>query len=416
MKQFKLLKNSLIALAVAGSFSTLAESVAITNTTVYTGTEQGVLTEANVVIDKGKVVAVNPANLVVDRTVDGQGRILTAGFIAPMTRLGLVEVGAVARSRDASPKKGGITFDPSLAFNPESSLIPFARKGGITHSVVVPGGSDDMIAGQAFVVNLSGDYTSVEATGTAVLAEFGAASKDSRASNLQSFKDKLEAHVKKQEKAKKKKKDDKDKDKEPSKEEKLLTAMLKGELPVIAEASRATDILHLIKLKEQFGLNLVLSWASDAVRVKEQLAAAKVPVIINPMNNLPGDFDSLHSSLENAAKLEKAGVKVLLSNSDSHMMYNLRLDAGNAISNGMSVQGALEAVTSNVAEVFGMKGGTVAKGEPANLVLWSGDPFEISTKVETMWINGEQITTESRQDKLRDRYTAKDDKRRGYIK
>jgi len=414
MKKLNLVKNSLVALAVAGSFSVFAETVAITNTTVYTGTDQGVLTGANVVIDDGKIGAINPATLAVDRTVDGQGRILTSGLIAPLNQLGLVEVGAVASSRDASAKKGGITFDPSLAYNPESSLIPFARKGGITQSVVAPSGGDDIFAGQAFVVNLSGDYDSVEKSGAAIIADFGGASKDSRASSLQSLSDKLEEQQKKVEKKAKDKKDDKDK--EPSKEEKLLNGLLKGEIPLIASASRASDILHLISLKEKYGLKLALSWGSDAVRVKEQLAAANVPVMLNAMFNQPGDFDSMHASLKNAGELEKAGVKVLFTVGDSHLIYNLRYDAGNAISYGMSTQGALQAVTSNVADLFGIDGGTVAAGEPANLVLWSGDPFEISTKVETMWINGEEVTTESRQDKLRDRYTSQEDKRRGYIK
>ena len=414
MKKLNVLKNPLVALAVAGSFSVMAESVAITNTTVYTGTEQGVLTEANVVIDNGRIVAINPETLVVDRTVDGQGRILTSGLIAPLNQLGLVEVGAVASSRDEKAKKGGITFDPSLAFNPESSLIPFARKGGITHSVVTPRAGDDVFAGQAFVVNLSGDFDSVDKSGVAIVADFGGASKDSRASSLQSLIDKLEGQQKKLEKKAKDKKDDKAK--EPSNEEKLLTRLLKGEVPLIASASRASDIINLLKVKEKFDLKLALSWGSDAVRVKEQLAAADVPVILNAKFNQPGDFDSLHASLKNAGELEKAGVKVLFTVGDSHLIYNLRYDAGNAISYGMSTQGALQAMTSNVADLFGIDGGSISTGEPANLVLWSGDPFEISTKVETMWINGEEVTTESRQDKLRDRYMSNEDKRRGYIK
>ena len=247
MKKLNVLKNPLVALAVAGSFSVMAESVAITNTTVYTGTEQGVLTEANVVIDNGRIVAINPETLVVDRTVDGQGRILTSGLIAPLNQLGLVEVGAVASSRDEKAKKGGITFDPSLAFNPESSLIPFARKGGITHSVVTPRAGDDVFAGQAFVVNLSGDFDSVDKSGVAIVADFGGASKDSRASSLQSLIDKLEGQQKKLEKKAKDKKDDKAK--EPSNEEKLLTRLLKGEVPLIASASRASDIINLLKVK-----------------------------------------------------------------------------------------------------------------------------------------------------------------------
>ncbi|GAB2994137.1 amidohydrolase family protein [Psychrosphaera aestuarii] len=413
----KKLKLSLVFAALTASFTTLADSVAITNTTVYTGTEQGVLTGANVVIEDGKVVSINPAELNVDSTVDGQGRILTAGFISSLNQLGLVEVDAVSASRDMSAKKGGISFEPFLAFNPNSTLIPFSRKGGITHSVIAPRGSEGIWAGQVFTASLSGEYDSVVDTNTATLAYFGSERRGSRASSLATFEKELQDQLDKLKKAKEKSKDDDKKDsKAPSKEEQILTSLLDGSKPLIADVERATDILHLLKLKERFGLNLVLSGAKDAVRVKDQIAEAGVPVIMESLSNLPGSFDSLNASLENAAELERAGVKLILTQPDTHLSYNLRTDAGVAIANGLSREGALNAVTKNVADVFGLPGGVVAEGQPANLVLWSGDPFEISTKVENIWIDGEQVTTESRQDKLRDRYTSKEKKPRGYIK
>lgn len=410
----KMLKLSLLAAALTTSFATLADSVAITNTTVYTGTEQGVISNANVVIEDGKIVSINPAELNVDSTVDGQGRILTAGFISTGSQLGLVEVGAVSASRDMSAKKGSITFDPSLAFNPDSSLIPFSRKGGITHSVVAPRGAEGIWAGQIFVADLSGEYDSVVDTKVATLAYFGSERSGSRASALASLESKLKDHQAALEKASKK--DDKDDKKEPSAEEQILTDLLNGSKPLVAYAQRATDILHLLKMKEEFGLNLVLSSAADAVRVKEEVAAAGVPVIMQAIDNLPESFDSLENALTNAAELEQAGVKLLLTHTDTHLIYNLRTDVGIAIANGLSRETALASVTKNVAETFGIEGGVVAEGQPANLVLWSGDPFEISSKVENIWIDGEEVSTESRQDKLRDRYTSKENKPRGYIK
>ncbi len=412
----KILKLSLVFAALATSFASLADTVAITNTTVYTGTEQGVLTGASVVIEDGKIVSINPAELNVDSTVDGQGRILTAGFISSLNQLGLVEVDAVSASRDMGAKKGGITFEPSIAFNPNSAVIPFTRKGGITHSLVAPRGSEGIWAGQIFAADLSGEYDSVVASNVATLAYFGSERRGSRASSLVSLEEELQAHLDKAEKAKKSDKKEEGDKKEPSKEEKILSSLLDGSKPLIADVERATDILHLLKLKEKFGLNLVLSGAKDAVRVKEQIAEAGVPVIMESLSNLPGSFDSLNASLENAAILEQAGIKLILTQPDTHISYNLRTDAGVAIANGLSRDGALKAVTKNVAEVFGIPGGVVAEGQPANLVLWSGDPFEISSRVENIWIDGEQVTTESRQDKLRDRYTSKENKPRGYIK
>ena len=413
----KLLKPSLIALSLLASCSAMAASVAIKNATIYTSGEQGVLTNASVVFENGKITAVNPANLSADTIIDAQGKVVTPGLISALNQVGLVEVGAVSTSRDASPKKASMLFDPSYAFNSESSLIPFARKGGITRSVVAPSSWSDTFIGQAFSVLMNSELDSVVNTEVAVIAKFGAASKGSRASSLVELIDKLEGQQKKLEKAKKEaNKDDKKKAKEASDEEKLLTALLKGDKPLVASASRASDILHLINIKKEFGLDLIIAQAKDAVKVKSQLADANVPVMLQVVDNLPGNFDSLGADLTTAGELEKAGVKVMLYVGDSHLIYNMRVNAGNAVSYGMSKEGAIKAMTSNVADAFNLSSGVIAEGYPADIVVWSGDPLEISSKVDSLWINGESVKTQSRQDKLRQRYTSKEDKPRGYIK
>lgn len=410
MKKINKLKSLVALVSMSAAFGVLSETLAITNTTVYTGTSEGILTDVNVVLEDGKVVAINPPNLEVDRTVDGQGRILTPGFISALSQLGLVEVGAVASSRDARPKKGGADFDPSMAFNPESSLLPFARKGGITHAVVAPRQSDSLFSGQTFHVKLDSSFDSVVATKTALVATFGGTSKDSRASSLLSLKDKLESQ---KEKLAKPAKDDA---KKPSAEEQALTRLLNKEIPLVAFAPRASDILHLISFKQTFGFNLIIGNGAGAIKVKEQLAKADIPVMLGGVDNLPGNFDSLDNALKNAGELELAGVKVILAINDSHMVKNLRFDAGNAISHGMSVEGALASISGNIAQAFGLDGGTVQVGATANMVLWSGDPFEISSKVERLWIDGEEVSTTSRQDALRDRYTSKEKVRPSYVK
>lgn len=409
----KLLKPSLIALSLIASSSALAASTAIKNATIYTSGDKGVLNNASIVFEGGKVTAINPVNLSADTIIDGQGKVITPGFISALNEVGLVEVGAVAGSNDGSAKKASITFDPSVAFNPESTLIPFARKGGITRSVVAPKSWTDTFPGQAFTVLMNSEFDSLVNSEVAVIASFGAASKDSRATSLNALKEKLEGQKKKLEKAKD---EEKDKAKEPSAEESLLTALLDGKKPLIASASRASDILQLIKMKKTFGIDLVISGGKDAVKVKSQLAEANVPVLVQVVDNLPGNFDSLGANLTTAGELEQAGVKVMLFVSDSHLIYNLRVDAGNAVSYGMSKEGAVKAMTSNVADAFNMSSGVLAEGYPADIVVWSGDPLEISSKVESMWINGEAVTTKSRQDKLRDRYMSKEGKPRGYIK
>lgn len=188
---------------------------------------------------------------------------------------------------------------------------------------------------------------------------------------------------------------------------------------VVVRVSRAQDMLELIKVKERFGIDLVISGAEDALPIKAELAAAKVPVILSAMANLPGDFDSLNASLETAGELEKAGVLVALTiaGDSSHNVYQLRYDAGNAIANGMSREGALKAITSNVADIFNIEdAGSIEVGKAADLAVWSADPFEFSTTLEKVMINGVEVSTESRHDKLRDRYMAETNMPRAYTK
>ncbi|MGB6137169.1 MAG: amidohydrolase family protein [Shewanella sp.] len=387
-----------------------AESLAIINATVHTATEQGVLNNATVVIENGIIAAINPDNPKSDSVIDAKGATLTPGFIAAMNDMGLVEVGAVATSRDARDKEADISFDPSLAFNPLASTIPFARKGGITRNIVTSGGGESIFAGQTFVVDLSGGFDSVIANKTGLYVELGATDEGSRAMGMQQLIHQLEDTQKALSKAKKSDKSDKEDSDEPSRENSIISAVLAGDIPLIVAVDRASDIIHLIRLKQDFELDLVIVNGADAVLVSEPLAQANIPVVIDAMRNLPESFDSLHNSLENAGKLAKAGVKVAIAlPGDSHSVYALRYSAGNAVANGMDYNDALAALTANIADIFHLDSGRIAVGKAADLVLWSGDPFEFSTHIERMWIAGKEQSLQSRQDELRDRYLKKTD-------
>ena len=403
-----LFNKSLLALSLSAglllSCAVKAESVAIINATVHTATEQGVLNQATVVFENGIISAINPQNMPFDRVVDAKGATLTPGFIAAMNDMGLVEVGAVATSRDASDKEADIIFDPSLAFNPKATTIPFARKGGITRNIVTSGGGESVFAGETFVVDLTGDFDSVLATNTGLFVQLGAADEGSRAIGMQQLIHKLD-DVKK---ALSQDKKAKDKDDEVSREDTVIASVLAGKKPLIVAVDRASDILHVVNLKQKFDIDVVIVNGADAVLVAEQLAKANIPVVIDAMRNLPESFDALHNSLDNAAKLVKSGVKVAIAlPSDSHGVYALRYSAGNAVANGMDYNDALAAITSNIADIFHLEGGRIAVGQPADLVLWSGDPFEYSSKVQMMWIAGDEQGLQSRQDALRDRYLKK---------
>lgn len=419
-----------IAIVLCGIATTVeAKSLAITNAVVYTVTNQGILKNATVIVENGKikqVISNNDTPVNTDESFDAQGKILTPGLIGAMTQLGLVEVNAVSSTRDAGDKKAKITFDPSLAFNPLSTVIPYTRKGGITRSIVAPVGGESIFKGQTFVVDLTGKFDSVLAANSAVVATIGKKNKGSRALSIQklfmTFEDaekKSEKAVKAAKKAKRQSKAKKDGAKEPKelkRDEKIINEILAGTKPLLVYADRATDILALIKLKKRFKLDLVILDAGDAELVTKQLVEAKVPVVIDAMRDLPGSFDSLHVSLKTAANLIKAGVKVAFFIQDTHNLYQLRFNAGNAVANGLSSEAALAAVTANVADIFHLNAGKIAKGQAADLVLWSGDPFELSTHVEKMWIGGDEYSTVSRQDKLRERYLTKSDLSEGYTK
>ena len=274
-----------------------------------------------------------------------------------------------------------------------------------------------MFKGQTFVADLSGEFNSVRVSNNNVVIDLGAKSKGSRALSLQNLHEQLEDATKALAKAKKKNTKDKKEAKEPSRKAQVINALLNGDKALVAYADRATDLLALLKLKETFSLDLVLVGAADAVLVADKIAAAKVPVVMAALDNLPGSFDSLHASLENAGKLTQAGVKVALTvDGDTHNLYQLRFHAGNAIANGLTRSAALASVTANVADAFNLDSGKIAIGKTADLVLWSADPFELSSKVSKIWISGKEYSTESRQDALRDRYTSKSDMPKAYVK
>ena len=416
LTQFKATTFTLASVLSCALFSqsVLAKTIAITNATVYTASEQGVLSNATVVIENDAIVAINPKNVSADETIDAKGRILTPGFIGSINNLGLVEVGAVARTRDGRDKKADITFDASLAFNPKSTAIAYTRKGGITSNIVAPDGGEGLFAGQTFTVDLSGEFDSVINKQNGVLVYLGSESKGSRAKKLQDLDHKL-ADI--QEKLNKKPSKDEKSAKELKRDEKVIKALLSGEKPLLAFADRATDLLALLTLKEKYSLDLILVGASDAILVADKISAAKVPVILSAIDNLPSSFDSLHASLTNMAFLIKADVKVILApKGSSHNLNQLRYDAGVSVANGVTKADALSSLTANVADVFKLNSGRIAVGKNADLVLWSGDPFELSTKVDAMWIGGKQISTQSRQDALRNRYTTQSNMPRSYSK
>jgi imidazolonepropionase-like amidohydrolase len=187
----------------------------------------------------------------------------------------------------------------------------------------------------------------------------------------------------------------------------------------VFHVDRASDILETLKFAQKYGLDPVISGGTQAWMVAEQLAAARVPVLLNPLVNLPGNFDRIGARLDNATILQATGVTVAINGGESHNARKQRQLAGNAVAYGLTHNAGLAALTRNPARIFGVadKQGSIQRRMPANVVLWSGDPLEVTSVAEVVIINGKLIPMESRQTKLRDRYLPENpEKPRAYLK
>jgi imidazolonepropionase-like amidohydrolase len=184
-----------------------------------------------------------------------------------------------------------------------------------------------------------------------------------------------------------------------------LQPVLRGELPLVIGANRASDLEALVRFAAEQKVRVIAVGAAEGWMVAPALAAAKIPVVLDPMVYGPGGFDQVHARPDNAKRLADAGVSVVLSSFSSHNARTLSQVAGNAVRGGMDHAAALRAITETPARVFGLGDrGRVEPGAVANLVLWGGDPLELLTPVEAVWIRGRPIALESRQTALQQKY------------
>jgi imidazolonepropionase-like amidohydrolase len=194
-----------------------------------------------------------------------------------------------------------------------------------------------------------------------------------------------------------------------------LAPVLAGTMPFIVGADRASDIRAALGIAKQFGLKLVIEGGAEAWEVANELAAAHVPVMAGAMNNIPSSFSALGHRQENLALLKSAGVQVVIVGDggglgeDNYNARNVRYEAGNAVAYGMKWDDALRAVTLSPAEVMGVadKVGSLQMGREADVVVWSGDPFEFATVAEHVYVRGVENNELTRQEMLTNRYKNK---------
>lgn len=405
------IKTLIAALSLACAHAATAGTIAITNTTIYTADQAGVIKNGTVVVKDARIVAVgSTVNIPAGATiVDGKGKILTPGFFAPLSNLGVVESEGVNETNDhaVASKRYSAALDMADAYNPHSTRIPIAYVDGVTRAMVYPGTKrgGSLIAGQGAVVNLGDKHNWLFKPRAAMFAAFGeqgAALSGSRASAILSLREAFE-----QVKAGGKGKVQMD-DLLSAFDVAALKPVLAGQVPLVLAVNRASDIEAALALAREYKFKLVIDGGGEAWMVAEQLAKAKVPVILDPLQVLPSHFEELGARSDNAQLLQKAGVTVVFSNAatESHNPRVLRQLAGNAVKYGLDAQTALAAVTLNPARLYGVDKqlGSISAGKQADLVLWDGDPFEMGSHPAAIYIDGKLMPTTTRQTELRDRY------------
>jgi len=186
-----------------------------------------------------------------------------------------------------------------------------------------------------------------------------------------------------------------------------LIPVVQGRMPVIASVHRASDIRAVLKLAREENLKVILNGAEEGWMVADEIAKAGVPVMTNPLTDRPDSYEMLAATMENATRLQAAGVTVALeAEGGAHRARETRYNAGNAVAHGMPYAAALAAVTINPARIFGVadRTGSLEPGKDADVVVWTGDPFEPLSQATAVFIHGAQQPMTSRQLELRDRY------------
>lgn len=387
---------------------------AIVGGTVHTLGPAGTIEGATVVIVDGRIEAVGRDVTVPPgaQTIDAAGKVVTPGLLDSMSAIGTVEISAEDSTRDFATEveKLGAAFRVADAVNPRSVLIPVNRIEGLTRALVAPRPSTGPIAGRAAAIHLGGgDDTVLDPAAALVVAlgEGGARrAGGSRAAALtllaEAFDDARDyaAHRADYERAARR-------PYAPSRLDlEALGPVLAGEIPVAAYVERASDVEAALRLAGEQGIRLVVVGGAEAWMVAPRLAAAGVPVVLDPMADLPESFESLAATLENAARLHAAGVEVAFTSGGSHNGRNLRQSAGNAVANGLPWDAGLAAMTSVPAAIWGLGAsyGTLEPGRDADVVVWDGDPLEVTAAAERVFIRGVPVPMVSRQTLLRDRY------------
>ncbi len=392
------------------SFYSFSNEVLLKNATIHTATQLGTLENSDIHIRNGLIYRIGKDLSSPSATVqDLSGKIISPGLISPNTQIGLVEIGLVPETRDDRTEIYSAGFNIDSAFNPSSTLVPYNLTGGITLALTSPS-SSGLFSGLTSAFYLSGSAEESLVKSNIALTASIEGGEDSTAAKILLLEDSLEVASKivRQTDFELYKSYLPQKIHYSRRDIAALKKVVSREIPLIIKANGASDILALIKFSNRANINIVITGAAEAWRVSEQLSEADIPVVLFPIDNIPNSFNELGSRLDNAYLLNKAGVKILLGSQETHNSYLSRQGAGIAVSYGLPWNEALKGLTKNIAEVFKLgKRGSIQEGYIADLVIWDGDPLEVSSFVEGIYLSGKNQPIKNRSMKLKQRYLKK---------
>jgi len=419
------LRKTLTAALLLSAISTTAwaQDYFISDAKLVTNTSQGVVENADLIIRNGKIAQIGtdlsaPANA---ETISANGRWVTPGLFAPYSRLGLMDIGGEDVTNDSSSgdSETSVSERASDSFNPKAVFVANTRRMGITHAVISPSAAGDSIfGGTGAVINLSGEYDSVEKPRALIFVQLGESGTHRAGGSRAAALGQLRAALDDAGAYPGRYKSPTDGDALSRQDASALVKAAKGQMPLLIAADRAMDMLNIIKLKNEYGdLDIIILGAKEAWQIADELAAADIKVMVDPHDNLPVSFEAVNARLDNVVLLDQAGVEYAISNASGlgvQRPATLAQHAGNAVGNGLEWDKAFAAITSTPAKWFGLAGGTILQGSGATLVVWDGDPLDVTSAPTDMFINGDRQSLESRQTALRDRYNPTTDDTRPF--
>jgi imidazolonepropionase-like amidohydrolase len=401
------------------------ERIAITGGKVITNAGAPI-EGGTVLLNDGVVVGVQAGTSVPAgyRQVDATGKWVTPGIVAGISQIGSAEVAGDESANDQSARgsPGTAALDLQVAFNPAETSIPVSRQEGVTAAIVGPAPGRSLFAGQGYVLSLAQGATAPLRPRAFQYVTYGERGATLAGGSRPAAWNELTAALEEAQRAQKGaqgRAGERDQSRDPRltpEDAEALTLVLRGAQPLLVRVDRASDIRQVLKLPTMYpGLKLVLVSANEGWLVSDEIARAGVPVITLGMQNRPENFEYVGATMSNVGRMVAAGVKVALGVPDldaSFQPRNLPHYAGNMVAQGRLPGGAgvnwdqaFASVTRVPAEIFGLAGqGVLKQGARGDVVVWSGDPLELSTQAEQVFIRGVPQDLESRQTKLARRY------------